>query len=35
MASQTKKTAIISLMLCFFCMGCVDPVGTASNYVKA
>jgi fucose permease len=35
MASQNKKLALISLMLCFFCMGFVDLVGTASNYVKA
>ncbi len=35
MASQTKKTAILSVMLCFFCMGFVDLVGIASNYVKA
>ena len=33
--SQTKKIAIIPLMLCFFCMGFVDLVGIASNYVKA
>ena len=31
---NTKKTAILSVMLCFFCMGFVDLVGTASNYVK-
>ena len=35
MASQNKNLALISLMLCFFCMGFVDLVGTASNYVKA
>ena len=34
MTSQTKKTAILSVMLCFFCMGFVDLVGIASNYVK-
>ncbi len=34
MASQTKKTAILAVMLCFFCMGFVDLVGIASNYVK-
>ena len=33
--SKTTKTAIIPVMLCFFCMGFVDLVGTASNYVKA
>ena len=33
--NQNKKIALISLMLCFFCMGFVDLVGTASNYVKA
>ena len=27
--------AIISVMFCFFCMGFVDLVGIASNYVKA
>ena len=31
---QTKKFAIIPLMLCFFAMGFVDLVGIASNYVK-
>ena len=31
---NTKKTAILSVMLCFFCMGFVDLVGIASNYVK-
>ena len=35
MANQTKKTAILAVMLCFFCMGFVDLVGIASNYVKA
>ena len=29
-----KAMAIVSVMLCFFCMGFVDLVGTASNYVK-
>ena len=32
---QTKNLAIISVMFCFFCMGFVDLVGIASNYVKA
>ncbi|MGN0310446.1 MAG: MFS transporter [Bacteroides sp.] len=32
---KTNKLAILSLMLCFFCMGFVDLVGIASNYVKA
>ena len=32
---KTNKIAIRSVMLCFFCMGFVDLVGTASNYVKA
>lgn len=31
---NSKKTAILSVMLCFFCMGFVDLVGIASNYVK-
>lgn len=31
---KTAKFAIIPLMLCFFCMGFVDLVGIASNYVK-
>jgi len=30
-----KNKALIPLMLCFFCMGFVDLVGIASNYVKA
>ncbi len=34
MSKQNSKYAILSLMLCFFCMGFVDLVGTASNYVK-
>jgi len=32
--SKTNKLAIIPVMLCFFCMGFVDLVGIASNYVK-
>ena len=32
--SQTKKLALIPVMLCFFAMGFVDLVGIASNYVK-
>lgn len=32
---QTNKLAIVSVMFCFFCMGFVDLVGIASNYVKA
>jgi len=32
---QSNKTAIVAVMLCFFCMGFVDLVGIASNYVKA
>ena len=32
---KTNKIASVSVMLCFFCMGFVDLVGTASNYVKA
>ena len=31
---KTNKIAIISVMFCFFCMGFVDLVGIASNYVK-
>ncbi len=31
---STSKIAIVSVMLCFFCMGFVDLVGIASNYVK-
>ena len=34
MANQTKKFVLVPLMLCFFCMGFVDLVGIASNYVK-
>ena len=33
--SKTNKLAILPVMLCFFCMGFVDLVGIASNYVKA
>ena len=33
--NDTKKLSLISVMLCFFAMGCVDLVGIASNYVKA
>ena len=32
--AKTNKVAILSIMLCFFCMGFVDLVGIASNYVK-
>ncbi len=32
--NKTSKFAIVPLMLCFFCMGFVDLVGIASNYVK-
>ena len=32
--AKTNKIAIIAVMLCFFCMGFVDLVGIASNYVK-
>ena len=31
---KTNKLAIVSVMLCFFCMGFVDLVGIASNYVN-
>jgi len=34
MNNKTSKFAIVPLMLCFFCMGFVDLVGIASNYVK-
>ena len=37
MKSQAQKTSllqIIPVMLCFFAMGFVDLVGTASNYVQ-
>ena len=32
--SKTNKLALIPVMLCFFAMGFVDLVGTASNYVQ-
>ncbi len=32
--TATRKTSIIPVMLCFFAMGFVDLVGTASNYVQ-
>ena len=32
--ANSNKLAILSVMLCFFCMGFVDLVGIASNYVK-
>ncbi len=35
MSKQNKTLYLIPLMLCFFCMGFVDLVGIASNYVKA
>ncbi|MCR4582684.1 MAG: MFS transporter [Prevotella sp.] len=31
---QNKSVYLIPVMLCFFCMGFVDLVGIASNYVK-
>ena len=31
---MTKKLTLIPIMLSFFCMGFVDLVGIASNYVK-
>ena len=31
---KQNKLAIVPVMLCFFCMGFVDLVGIASNYVK-
>ena len=34
MAKQNKTIYLIPVMLCFFCMGLVDLVGIASNYVK-
>ncbi len=35
MANNTNKSVyLIPVMLCFFCMGFVDLVGIASNYVK-
>ena len=33
--NQNKSIYLIPVMLCFFCMGFVDLVGIASNYVKA
>ncbi|MBE6260465.1 MAG: sugar MFS transporter [Prevotella sp.] len=35
MGNQNKSIFLIPVMLCFFCMGFVDLVGIASNYVKA
>ena len=32
--NKTSKLALLPVMLCFFCMGFVDLVGIASNYVK-
>ncbi len=32
--NQNKSIYLIPVMLCFFCMGFVDLVGIASNYVK-
>ena len=32
--NKTSKLAVVPLMLSFFCMGFVDLVGIASNYVK-
>ena len=34
MNKQNKSVYLVPLMLCFFCMGFVDLVGIASNYVK-
>ena len=34
-STKTNSVALLSVMLCFFRMGFVDLVGTASNYVKA
>ena len=34
MTKQNKTIYLIPVMLCFFCMGFVDLVGIASNYVK-
>ena len=31
---KSNRIAFLSVMLCFFCMGFVDLVGIASNYVK-
>ena len=33
--NNNKTIYLIPVMLCFFCMGFVDLVGIASNYVKA
>ena len=33
--NSNKSIVLIPVMLCFFCMGFVDLVGIASNYVKA
>ena len=33
--NKNKSIYLIPVMLCFFCMGFVDLVGIASNYVKA
>ena len=33
-ANKNKSIYLIPVMLCFFCMGFVDLVGIASNYVK-
>ena len=32
--NKTSKLALLPVMLCFFCMGFVDLVGIASNFVK-
>ncbi len=32
---KSNKLATVSVLFCFFCMGFVDLVGIASNYVKA
>ena len=34
MSKQNKSIYLVPVMLCFFCMGFVDLVGIASNYVK-
>ena len=34
MGNQNKSIYLIPVMLCFFCMGFVDLVGIASNYVE-
>ena len=33
--NNSKTLKLIPIMFCFFAMGFVDLVGTASNYVKA